>query len=372
MAKRSGFNADVIEVTPKECISILRDIMKCEENIPVYIEGKPGLGKTSIVQQVSIENKHEIYEYLLSCVEPTDVTGIPAINPDGYFRYSPEERFYLASTKIGDGPPTTLFFDDLPVAAQQVQAAFYKLVHERSAGPLKLRDNTHICAAGNRVEDNAAANEMPTALANRFVFMYLKEDHESWIDWAVGEGIHPSVVAYLRKMPSRLMVFNPDSQEKAFASPRSWHMISRLMWHMERLRKKLDPRVMAGTIGQGLAIEFDAFLDSSRSAVPIADIVADPKRAKIPTERQIDALYATICNLEHHLGSQDHADDWKPIAVYSARTDMQDELGLVLANKVVNVILNGLKGDKKTKAVISNEIKSLKKKYGKHLTRGNF
>ena len=71
--------------------------------------------------------------------------------------------------------------------------------------------------------------------------------------------------------------FNPASGEKSFASPRSWEMVSDLMYVYKEAGKDIDRRDVAGLIGPGIAAKFKAFVDYGREAVPVDTIIKDPK-----------------------------------------------------------------------------------------------
>lgn len=327
----SGFDVSGITMSPKELKTELNWIFKMvREGVKtpsIYLEGKPGHGKTSIIQQTTTEFEFLYHEILLATVEPTDLTGIPALDVErALFKYCPEERFEAASTAYPDGPPTVFCLDDLPTAAPQVQAAAFKFVHERKAGPHQLRDNVVIIGAGNRESDNAGANSMPSALANRMLFYYVEADERDWIEWAVEAGVHPLVVAYIRRMPNRLVNFDPDAEEKPFTSPRSLHLLSDLMHWSDQTNRNLDFRTMAGTVGKGTALEIEAFISNAKSAVPIEEIIKDPKKARVPGDDNPDGLYATICNLEHFMGKKDGQKHLKTIAIYACRKEMMMEL----------------------------------------------
>lgn len=368
MANKGGFDNSGLILGPDEALNFGVDIFSSPGAPALYFEGPPGQGKSEVFKQIAERIGAEYFERLLATMEPTDVSGIPALNAEkGIFQYCPEDLYEYCSTKHADGPPVLINYDDLPTAPPQVQAAFFALALNRRAGPHKLRENVFICAAGNREEDNAGANELLTALANRFIFIYFESSVEAWAKWAVNEGVHPTVVGFLRKNQRALQVFDPDAKEKPFATPRSWTMLADVLTRMEGINKKLDFRVQAGIVGQGPALEFSAFMDNARSAVPVEKIIKDPLKAPVPGDREIDALYATICNLEHFLGSPENHKHIKAIAAYSCREEMMMELGLVLGQRVTSVILKmkDIKG--KQEVLRSSELKNMRERYKGHM-----
>lgn len=330
---------------------------------PIMAWGPPGIGKTFSVyaavkrieealkekEAIASDEKIQCKSIMLSCIEPTDIVGVPSPHPEHPFtRYLPLEWAWLASeeyeramqkVKGSDwkAPPMCLFFDDFPVAHEQTQAAGYKFFHERMAGDLTVRWNVLLAAAGNRPEDNAAAQGMPTAMASRFRHLNCALMVDEWLRWARVSNIYPMVAAYIWAHTSSLHIFDPNSTEKAFPCPRTWEMVSRICYEFG-VNHKLFYKLVCGTVGQGTAMEFTSFIENARSAVPPAEVIANPKTAKIPKGEEMDALHATISNLIVHLNN--HPEHWKEATIYTLREDMIEEFGLCLFNHVNDIVLN--------------------------------
>lgn len=366
--------------------------------------GPPGIGKTFTIYDAAREVAAQYYgvdkdtkqpkgsiyvkSLMLSTMDPTDIVGVPHRHREfDYTQYLPlrwawdaSVEYELAMRKEHPkfvAPPMVLFFDDFPVAHQQVQAACFKLFHEKQAGDLRIRDNVMLIAAGNRPEDNAAAQEMPTAMASRFRHIYSKIDADEWLSWATKAGnIHHLVVGFIRGHKASLHDFDPNSPEKAFPCPRTWEMCSTAMKENEaeiaesvKKGKSKDTslfKVTSGIIGTGHATEFHAFLDQTRYAVPAEEIVKDPKKAKVPKIQEIDALHATIAELEYHVKRKPK--DWKAALIYSIRKEMMPEMGLVLATSTTDVIMTKLDPDDLIEALATPEYEEMNEKYGEFLT----
>jgi hypothetical protein len=348
----SGIDESLVEKTTAEFSDYLATMITEEEFVPTIAIGPPGIGKTRVIQQLAKELGFHLVESILSIKEPTDVSGIPHVGLEGkYFECVPERIYYEASTEIPDGPPTIMFFDDLPVAHPQVQAAFFKVVDERKVGSIRFRDNVKIVAAGNRQGDAAYAHDIPTALANRFSWQKIKACDKAWLAWATGPArIHASVVAYIMKQGiTDLSNFNPNSGEKAFASPRTWEMVSKHLNVYERKNKAVDQRDLAGLIGQGIALKFKAFIDYGREAVPIEEIIKDPEGARVPQKKELDCLYVTIVNMVYHV--RDNPKTWEPFAKYVLRDEVNDDIAFYLMTEIAKIVADGLSDKDRQKAI---------------------
>src|SRR5436853_468664 len=74
----------------------------------------------------------------------------------------------------------------------------------------------------------AGAGRANTALNNRFLRLDLEVSVEDWQAWAVANGVAPEVRAFIRFRPAMLFQFDPTTNPRAFASPRSWEFAGKV------------------------------------------------------------------------------------------------------------------------------------------------
>lgn len=86
-----------------------------------------------------------------------------------------------------------LFLDELNACSQEVQKAFYSLIHERRIGEYHLPEGSIVVGAGNRAQDSAIVKTMSSALINRMFHVQMKADPRQWLKWAAENGLHPCV-----------------------------------------------------------------------------------------------------------------------------------------------------------------------------------
>lgn len=275
---------------------------------PIFLWGPPGIGKSDIVAQItaSLPNSHLI-DVRLSLWEPTDIKGIPYFNSNANTMSwappseLPSQEFAAQYDNI------VLFLDEMNSAAPSVQAAAYQLILNRKVGTYKLPDNVLIVAAGNREADKGVTYRMPAPLANRFVHLELAVNFDDWFSWAVNNQIHKDVVGYLTFAKKDLYDFDPKSPSRSFATPRSWSFVSELL--EDDIDAGTTTDLVAGAIGEGLAVKFMAHRKVAASMPNPSDILAG--KVKEMKSKEISAMYSLTVSLCYELKEADAAGDKK-------------------------------------------------------------
>lgn len=264
---------------------------------PIFLWGPPGVGKSDIVQQVTNDAGGFMFDLRLGQMDPTDLRGMPFFNKDlGVMDWAPP--IDLPSEEFAkDYPMVTVFLDEMNSAPASVQAAAYQLVLNRRLGKYVLPDNVVIIAAGNRESDKGVTFRMPTPLANRFVHIEIRADYEAWLDWAVENGIHPDVVGYLSFAKQDLYDFDAKSSSRAFATPRSWSFVSELI--EEDMDDTTATDLIAGTVGEGLAVKFQAHRKIAGKLPNPTDVLAG--KVKKLEVQEVSAMYSLTISMCYEL-----------------------------------------------------------------------
>ena len=286
-------------VTPSEARSRLLRAFKNKR--PVFLWGPPGIGKSELVAGLTEELGGHMIDLRLGQCEPTDLRGIPYFDRDrGVMNWAPPIE--LPSQELAkEYPVIVLFLDEMNSAAPAVQGAAYQLILNRRVGTYTLPDNVVMVAAGNRESDKGVSYRMPSPLANRFVHLEVRQDFDSWFQWAVNNNIHQDVVGYISFAKQDLMDFDPKSASRAFATPRSWTFVSEFLFDTDAT----DPELMdliSGTVGEGLAHKFMAHRKVS-SQMPNPTDVLTGKVTELKT-KEVSAMYSLTISLCYELQEQ--------------------------------------------------------------------
>lgn len=278
---------------------------------PCFIWGAPGVGKSDVVAQVAAERKLEMIDVRLGLLDPVDLKGFPVPN------LTKKEMNWLPADFLPKNAKSKgiLFLDEMNQAPPAVQAAAYQLVLNRRIGDYKLPDGWAIIAAGNRESDRSVTNRMPAALANRMTHIDFAPDLEDWCTWAVKNGVGSNVIAFLRFRSNLLHSFDPATNPKAFPSPRSWVFVDKI--DQSGLSADTEFELIKGTVGEGAAGEFLAFVKVAKNLPTIDEILLNPEKTKVPDSP------ATLFALSTMLGMKAAKDNFDRLMGYITRMPVE-------------------------------------------------
>jgi hypothetical protein len=289
---------------------------------PLFIHGSPGIGKSYIVADVAEKNALELVDVRLSQMDPVDLRGVPAIREDQTVWMPP---VFFPKDPDSEG---ILFLDELNSAPPSVQAAIYQLVLNRQMGEYHLPKGWRIICAGNRVSDRGVVFRLPTPLANRMVHLHVQARFEDFKLFALKADLHHFVIGFLGFRPD-LLSTEPvveDDSNPAFATPRSYHMLSGILKTGMDIAK-IAP-VIYGTIGYAAGIEFVSYVKVYEE---LPDVAAIYEGHYPEIEHQPALLYALVSALvEYYKGTDAHKDH---LFAYSEK--LPTEFGVMLIKDVI-------------------------------------
>jgi len=259
-----------------------------DAKLPTFIWGSPGIGKSSIVKQIAKEKNLEFIDLRLSLLDPTDLKGIP------FFDSNSNEAVWAMPNFLPKESQSKgiLFLDEINTAPPSVQAAAYQLVLDRKVGDYELPSGWAIVAAGNSESDRGVVYRMPPPLANRFIHLEMEVNFEDWKNWAYKNGIEASIIAFLNYDSSKLFNFDPNRDEKSFATPRSWEYVDRVL--KSNIPKESELEILSGAVGKESAISFIGFKKVMHRLPNIEDILQG-KEVELQEDTQL--LFALIAAL---------------------------------------------------------------------------
>ena len=223
-----------------------------DEGISVLVRGHPGVGKSSLAQEIAEDLDLPIIDIRLAQRDPAELCGVhfPDRERQVLSLYPPEW------VRQACDAPALVFLDEINAAVTRLhQAAAYQIVLEKRVGPFVFHPETRVMAAGNLEEDNAIVIGLSSALCNRFAHFILQVSAQAWLSWAAGVGIDPVIRAYVARHGESVLYENNGAD--AFPTPRSWEMASRVY---RRAPEPLRRRAVAACIGPAAAEKLATFL----------------------------------------------------------------------------------------------------------------
>lgn len=256
------------------------------QKVPTFLWGAPGVGKSSIVKQIAEKKKIGFIDLRLALMDPTDLKGIPFYDKESHTALWAPPAFL---PKDGEG---ILFLDELNSAPPSVQSSAYQLILDRRVGEYELPKGWAIIAAGNRDGDRGATYRMPAPLANRFVHFEMEVNIDDWRVWAFEKGIDERIIAYISYKNEHIFTFDAKSNEKSFATPRSWEYVNSVL--KSAIGANLLLEVLSGTIGKDVAVSFLSFIKVMHK-LPDMDVILQTGEGEY--SEGVDVLYALSSGL---------------------------------------------------------------------------
>tara|TARA_R110000803_G_scaffold41704_4_gene89602 strand:+ start:7187 stop:8284 length:1098 start_codon:yes stop_codon:yes gene_type:complete len=292
-----------LQVKSTQVISIARRAIAA--NQPCFLWGAPGIGKSDVVRQVADEiGNSVVIDMRLALMEPTDLRGYPFRNLEtNQMEWAPPAD--LPTDEFASQYEyVILFLDELNSAPPSVQAAAYQLVLNGRVGQYVLPKNVRIIAAGNRETDRGVTYRMPAPLANRFRHINMTHDFGAWMTWALLNEVHPDVIGYLSYAKQDLFDFDPKTSSQAFATPRSWSVVSGMIAvdgfdTADIFEQKAE---IAGAVGEGMAAKFIEHRRISGTMPNPEDILnGKVKKLNPKLSSEISAKYSLVVGLTYEV-----------------------------------------------------------------------
>lgn len=284
-------------------------IAMIDSKIPVFVWGSPGVGKSSLIRQISSDKSMEFIDLRLSLLDPTDLRGIPFFDAANKSAVWAKPEFLPDSNTQAYG---ILFLDEINSAPPTIQAAAYQLILDRKIGEYTLPANYAIVAAGNYESDRGVTYRMPTPLANRFVHLDFDLDFTEWKSWAYESKIDARIISFLSYKPQNLFTFDSKAKEKSFATPRSWSFVNDIL--NSNLQIELLKDVIGGAVGIESSDEFMNFCKVVDKLPNIEEII-NAKSNEVPQNNSV--LYALCTGIVYSLKQNSSVENVTNILNYS-------------------------------------------------------
>ena len=294
---------------PSQVAAVLPQLLKTGRT--PFIWGDPGIGKSDIMRAVAASLKLELVDARLSIYDPTDLKGFPVVKGTG----KTQAMHFVPPAILPTKGKGILFLDELPAAPPAVQAAAYQLILDKKLGEYTLPEGWAIVAAGNHARNGGMHYSLAPALANRFVHIEMECSAEEWDAWAAQNGITDITRAFIRFRPALIHDMEARKTGMAFPSPRSWAFADDIAKLNLGTAEELE--LLKGTVSEGAAVEYLAFMKTARELPSASEILISPDTAPVPTSPA--AKHAVVVMLERKAEPK----NFKQCMTYVQRLDVE-------------------------------------------------
>lgn len=258
--------------------------------VPMMI-GAPGVGKTSFGVALARELGADCFVVCLSHKEPTEIHGQPVVAREQIeingqrltvVQQAPPDYALAAATSER---PVLIVYDELTTVSPNAAAPVLAILQEAKIGDIQLdRRRVGFIACANPPELAAGGWELPPPTANRLRWFEFKVEPMAWVEdfpaywgqppvlgfagqeisedrWATARA---KVAAFIRSKPDALLVVPKAASDRSgpWPSPRSWDRVSRTLADCDGFDGADLFNAVAGDVGEPMAKEFTAWLDS--------------------------------------------------------------------------------------------------------------
>ena len=231
----------------------------------IFIWGAPGIGKSTVVEGFAAQLGLPCVVMLGSQMLPEDIQGAPNIlNGATYFN---------PPAILKKDVPYCLFIDELNIAREEVQKAFYSLILDRRIGDYTLPEGSMVIGAGNYATNSALVSPMPSTLMGRMIHLNMYANHRLWLEWAKEEDLHPWVTNFIEANKNCLVTDEPPMDEP-YSSPRSWEKLSKAIKEYEKSGgENFLKASMYGTISSNHVPLFESYIKRIKENITIESII---------------------------------------------------------------------------------------------------
>lgn len=239
-----------------------------------FVWGQRGIGKSSVIHQACDRAGAHLVDKRLSMMDPADIRGVLMGSQDAkttVARWLSNPDFF-PDTK---GKRLVILLDEFNHAPDLIQKAAYEVAWDHSIGGMLLPEGTQVIMAGNRETENANVTPLDKPMRRRVIHIYTYFDYPTWYKWAETR-LHPMPLAFCKERGAAVVNAPIDNDlVEAYGEPlpSSWEVIS----DIERTFTRNIDKLVAGSVGPGMATEYIAWRETAGKLTPLIDSIVAGK-----------------------------------------------------------------------------------------------
>jgi len=294
-----------------------------------------------------LPESQQLYGYIdcrLTYYDPTDLKGFPSLDREaGVSRWLPPATLPLQRmVDAGEIPENGMWaLEEMASASRATLAATFQAVLDREINGEPLAKGWCIIATSNSLDDLSVVNPLPAPLVSRFSHAEFRATVKDWANWAMVNNVQDKLVSFIRFRPELLHNFDPKDwkEDTPYSCPRSITLLSKALdaWDKRFPERRWPRHLITSFIGTIAGNEFYSYLDIFKELPSVAEVLDDPRNAKLPTEAS--AIFA-ICIA---LAKAADSDNLGAIYTYIERFEKMFQIATVKDINRVHPDLSGTK-----------------------------
>lgn len=285
--------------TLQEVPAIIRRCIRTGTNL--MLTGEPGIGKTSIINQVvaGIQEEDEdftLWEIYTPSLSPIDFSVPMPDTKSGKLKMYHNDL--LPNAFVTPNARGILFLGERDNADPATNKALQKYINNENMSGLRKPKGVIVVSDSNGTNHRSGAVQQSLALLSRSRLVEVSVDVDTALKYFARINLNPMVQAYLSLRREHVSTFDQLLKDKRYgiwANPRGWERLAGSLDDAAQHGEELSHEEIIGDVGEAVGREFIGFLHAAVTLVDYEKVVENPAHAFVP--EKLSEVYAVIAML---------------------------------------------------------------------------
>jgi hypothetical protein len=279
--------------------AIIRRCIRTGTNLT--LTGEPGIGKTSIINQVVAQIQAEDKEFQLWDIYTPSLSPIDFSVPMPDTKSGKLKMYHndlLPNAFVTPDARGILFLGERDNADPATNKALQKYINNENMSGLRKPTGVIVVADSNSVNHRSGTVQQSLALLSRSRLVDVSVDAETTLKHFAQIELNPLVQAYLSLRREHVSTFDQLLKARDYgvwANPRGWERLGRALDDAAAHGETLSHEEIIGDIGEAVGREFIGFMHAAMTLVDYDQIVNSPDTAPLP--EKLSDVYAVVAML---------------------------------------------------------------------------